>query len=87
MEVEADGEEDTVAGWGKFINQGTENKTEEEPVVIFCSYLLQKPFRDNIFGSEKKLCSLCHGSKGNQTTNQLTNHSSLLLTYNIFELE
>lgn len=46
--------EDAIAGRGKVHKPRHRNKTEEEPVVIFCSYLLlQKPFRDNIFGSEK----------------------------------
>lgn len=45
--------EDGIAGRRNVHKPRNRNKTEEEPVVIFCSYLLlQKPFRDNIFGSE-----------------------------------
>lgn len=43
-----------LKGGGNLVYQGTENKAEEDLVMIFCSYLLQKPFRDNIFGSENK---------------------------------
>lgn len=45
--------EDGIAGRGKVHKQRHRNKMEEKPVLIFCSYLLlQKPFRDNIFGPE-----------------------------------
>lgn len=43
-----------LKGGGNLVYQGTENKAEEDLVVVFCSHLLRKPFRDIVFGSENK---------------------------------
>ena len=77
-----------LQGGGKFINRGTENKTEEEPVAIFCSYLLlRKLFRENIFGSENSFGAYALDLKEIrlQTNFQITHPFSYI--YNIFELE